>query len=811
MFSSVQLSSVQRSFFFYGSNAFRLTKTSELSDVSDVNKPFHSNNKIRMRRSPAPTSKDINNGEGGGRGGSGSALKMIMVLMTMMTIFVMTMTACPSTVDALVPPTIKQRTSASSSRLTFTTTTRRQMSSTSTSKTTTTKKKTTTTTTTELITNESKVLADAILQQMEDESLKLGLTHSEMYGLDEDDEDEDQDSSSKKTTTTTCAGLYALLHAISKTATLGLKGRPFVVRKSELERIMMLVMSSSSSQSSSSSSSSSQSQMTKMFASWFTMDDLELALEDDFLDAARGSTDKNKAWQITTVSEPLGDSFEEARMTIEDVNKALELGTVIFNAAGAHIPKLAGPCLSVTDATSTPNAVNLYLTKTNKPTSAPPHTDKQDVVVVQSTGVKHWKVYGPPDPSLKPQADPFARGKMTDALPLHRLEATSPLLLETDLRKGDVLFVPGGFPHTTSTTIKSDDADDDGGDDDGGNVDEVEENSLHLTFNIDHLVWDLSYLSARRLALRRSHVRDPLTTGDYSVNNNENDSNLAVYVGGVNKLPLDIHQEIMAEIPLGFLDDDDDQDGDGAAKVSVEDVTAELKRVSKLVDEESFSQVPDEVWMETIERLKQHGKELLDIHRDMYLAALDEGRQRILDDKMTAHLRNDDDDDSSGGRRRKRKPMTPERMQRLSLFRVQRYYEKVDRVKNELLTWSYEGQPASTVGASTDGGGGGGGSSSPQAIPADWAFTMPVSVGDQVEADLGGAFFPATVVSVDPSGSSYNVQFFDGDRETLDRSSIKLLKPPKITSSSVDDIDTTDLTPKQIKRLKKQQQKKNKK
>mmetsp|Transcript_31396 Transcript_31396/g.75945 ORF Transcript_31396/g.75945 Transcript_31396/m.75945 type:complete len:762 (+) Transcript_31396:135-2420(+) len=760
-------------------------------------------------RSPAPTAKGINGERGSGKG-SGSAVKMIMVLM----MIVMTMAVCALTVDGLVPPTIKQPASASS-RLIFTTTTRRQMSSASTtpsssstsststsSKTTTAKKKKTTSATTELITNESKTLADSILQQMEDESMKLGLQHSEMYGLDED-EDEDDDSSSK--TTTTCAGLYALLHAISKTATLGLKGQPFVVRKSELERIMMLVMSSSS------RSSSSKSEMTEMFATCFTMDDLELALEDDFLDAARGSTDKNKAWQITTVSEPLGDSFEEARMTIEDVNKALELGTVIFNAAGAHIPKLAGPCLSVTDATSTPNAVNLYLTKTNKPTSAPPHTDKQDVVVVQSTGVKHWKVYGPPDPSLKPQADPFARGKMTDTLPLHRLEATSPLLLETDLRKGDVLFVPGGFPHTTSTTIPSDDDDDDdddrSGDGDGGNV-EVEENSLHLTFNIDHLVWDLSYLSARRLALRRSHVRDPLTTGDNSVNN-ENDSNIAVYVGGVNKLPLKIHQEIMAEIPLGFLDDD--QDGEGAAKVSVEDVTAELKRVSKLVDEESFSQVPDEVWMETVERLQQHGKELLDIHRDMYLAALDEGRQRILDDKMTAHLRNDDDDDSSGGRRRKRKPMTPERMQRLSLFRVQRYYEKVDRVKNELLTWSYEGQPASTVGASTDGGGGGGGSSSPQAIPADWAFTMPVSVGDQVEADLGGAFFPATVVSVDPSGSSYNVQFFDGDRETLDRSSIKLLKPPKITSSSVDDIDTTDLTPKQIKRLKKQQQKKNKK
>ena len=32
-------------------------------------------------------------------------------------------------------------------------------------------------------------------------------------------------------------------------------------------------------------------------------------------------------------------------MTFEDVQSALEKGTVIFNAAGGHIPKLAGPCL----------------------------------------------------------------------------------------------------------------------------------------------------------------------------------------------------------------------------------------------------------------------------------------------------------------------------------------------------------------------------------------------------------------------------------------------------------------------------------
>lgn len=108
---------------------------------------------------------------------------------------------------------------------------------------------------------------------------------------------------------------------------------------------------------------------------------------------------------MTTVSEPRGQSFEEARMTLEDVEAALEKGTVIFNSAGAHIPKLACATLAAVDATSLPNALNMYVTAPGKRTSAPPHTDKQDVVVVQTSGSKNWKVYSPPEPSMKPSAD----------------------------------------------------------------------------------------------------------------------------------------------------------------------------------------------------------------------------------------------------------------------------------------------------------------------------------------------------------------------------------------------------------------------
>jgi hypothetical protein len=476
-------------------------------------------------------------------------------------------------------------------------------------------------------------------------------------------------------------------------------------------------------------------------------------------------------------------------MTFDDVTLALEKGTVIFNAAGAHIPKLAASSLACTDATSTPNAMNIYVTTSGKRTSAPPHTDKQDVVIVQTCGSKHWKVYAPPNSSLKPTADIFARGKGDDNLPLFTLEEGGRLLLETTLHMGDVLFIPAAFPHTTSTSTAAIDTTTttttlvDADDDDDAT-------SIHLTFNIDTHIWGLDYLSARRLALRRARVQDT-ALGQVREEDNR-------YVGKANELPLEIRQELFAELPLGFLDDDaataSAEEEGGASSVSVEDVTAELMRISKRVDPETFVLVNESVWRETVERVRQQGMELFEIHRDMYLAAIEEGRLREAEDAMTAHL---DKDKSSTGSRR---TMTPERMQRLSLFRVQRYYEKITESKAALVKWSFEGKPTASSTVKTI------------LLPEDWAFTMPIKVGDKVEADLGGAFFPATVTRViiaAGSNTAYEVEFFDGDKESgLERGLLKLTTPPNEHLTEEEVVDTSSMTPKQLKRWKKQQEKK---
>ena len=443
-------------------------------------------------------------------------------------------------------------------------------------------------------------------------------------------------------------------------------------------------------------------------------------------------------------------------MTFEDVQAALEKGTVIFNAAGAHIPKLAVPTLCCTDATTLPAALNLYVTAAGKRTSAPPHTDKQDVVVVQSTGAKHWRVYSPPDPARKPDADMFARGKGEDALPLHLLnELGCELLLETTLHPGDILYIPAAFPHTTSTTLDN----------------PIDETSIHLTINLDHHIWELDYLSARRLALRRACVVDT------ALGKAEDGQNY--YTGKCNQIADEnLLKDLFSPLPLGLLDEN-------SSGNSVDSVASELERISRAVDPETADKVPSSIWKETIVRLQQEGRELVDIHRDMYLAAIEEGRTREAEDAMTAHL-----EESS------RRVLSPERMQRLSLFRVKQFYDKINESKEKLKEWSFAGKV-------------GNGSAVETALPNNWAFTMPVKVGDQVEADLGGAFFPATVSRA--SGGTFDVQFFDGDRETnLQRNQIKLLAPPA-TVSAGDAVDTSKMTPKQLKRWKKQQDKMKKK
>jgi hypothetical protein len=392
----------------------------------------------------------------------------------------------------------------------------------------------------------------------------------------------------------------------------------------------------------------------------------------------------------------------------------------------------------------------MYITAAGKRTSAPPHTDKQDVCVIQTQGCKSWKVYAVPDPSIKPNADIFARGKGDDSLPLHILKNTSELLLDTTIYPGDVLFIPAGFPHTTSTVVTTNNENDDNHHD---------ETSVHLTLGIDHHIWELDYLSVIRLAYRRmGRINNPFW-------DNVNDTNSNPFVGKVNLLPLDILEDVMAELPLGLLD------ADGVSMV--DDIVKKAADVIAKVDPDC--EIDINILQETVERIRQQGIELLDIHCDMYIAAIQEGRTREAEHAMTAHLNVDTT---------KSKTMTADRIQRLSLFRVKKYYDLINDCIDRLKAWSLaDDDLAKNVN--------------------DTTMNKVISLGDKVEAELGGAFFPATVTGISDDGL-YDVTFFDGDKESgLNGTQIRLLSVPQTSPS----IDTSKMTRKQLKRWKKEQEK----
>ncbi|GMH81565.1 hypothetical protein TL16_g08969 [Triparma laevis f. inornata] len=443
----------------------------------------------------------------------------------------------------------------------------------------------------------------------------------------------------------------------------------------------------------------------------FSTKDLEHAVNTDFLDAGQGTTKMNQGWKMRPVGEIRGSSFDDARLTFSDIQSSIQMGTVIFNSAGAHIGTTVAPAtLAAVDALNGcvgGVCCNIYVTRGGAPTSAPPHTDKQDVVVIQTQGKKHWRVFSPPDPGLKPDADPFARGKADDDFPLHVLKAQGgELLLDVVLEEGDVLYIPARFPHTTDTV------------DSGPTEDDW---SIHMTFGLDNHVWDLDFLSLRRFGLMKSGVDDVLLGSDGS-----NDVTANYCVGKVNEL-------------------------DSGA----------------------------------VRQFQKSGQEVLNGHRDMYLAAMEESERRAQTGEIIG----------SGS-------MTQEKIDRLSLFRVPKFFEKFNAAKTELRVW-----------ATNSGGGGGGGEEN--TIPDDWETSWPLQVGDQVEAELGGAFFPGSIENVHANGL-YDVTFFDGDKEMgLGRNSIILKVKPVVQIETAGGAASgggveKKLTKKELKRLEKENKKKDK-
>lgn len=317
---------------------------------------------------------------------------------------------------------------------------------------------------------------------------------------------------------------------------------------------------------------------------FFTWDDLRKAVDTDFLDAGRGVYDESSpdGWQMARVGTPRGQSFEDARLLFSEVEASLAKGTVVFNSFGANDATLAQFCLGAVEGLGLPANLNLYCTAPGRALSAPPHTDKQDVVIFQTQGAKRWQVFAPPEPSALPGVDPFARGKGKDRL--ERSELASPLV-ETVLEAGQVLYVPAGYPHTTSTE----------------GVDSTE-SSIHLTLNVDTHIWGLNFEFGRRLALSRAGLADGLEP---------------------TALPLDQYLWLQDALFVGMLDEPQQEPG----ATPEERIAAGLAQRMVALEPDRWKKptpaaiAKDLRLNEVAARLRRHHEALIDVQRRLYLDA----------------------------------------------------------------------------------------------------------------------------------------------------------------------------------------------
>jgi len=330
----------------------------------------------------------------------------------------------------------------------------------------------------------------------------------------------------------------------------------------------------------------------------WTMADMEEAIAKEFLLAGRGFFEENSetgGWKMAAVGLARGSSFEEAKLRPEDVRAALKQrsGTVVFNSVGGSVAALAGVCLDAVEAFRLPVALNLYMTAPGQSTSAPPHTDKQDVFVLQTQGRKRWRVYAPPAPLKKPSVDPFARGKDQDSL---RLGELGPPLVDTVLGPGQVLYMPAGFPHTTDTVV---------------GMAEERDPSVHLTLGVDTHIWGLTHAALRDYFLYRLQ---PGPTATLPPPPPSTQTLPEAFVRFHAQLPLGLREAAAADAGTRWS---------ALKQVLGAGVEAEFQAVMREVEDEHVLQRLEEegaaeVLGEVVARLLDHHRSLTSVFRAMY-------------------------------------------------------------------------------------------------------------------------------------------------------------------------------------------------
>jgi ribosomal protein L16 Arg81 hydroxylase len=114
-----------------------------------------------------------------------------------------------------------------------------------------------------------------------------------------------------------------------------------------------------------------------------------------------------------------------------------EGATIVYREVEDHMPALAALCRSAEAHFHTPFVANVYLAPAGGQ-CFPIHYDARDVFALQISGSKRWRLH-------RPQRElPLPHEHCYDGLP------DEGFLEEIELRAGDMLYCPRGFPHIVS-------------------------------------------------------------------------------------------------------------------------------------------------------------------------------------------------------------------------------------------------------------------------------------------------------------------------------------------------------------------------
>ena len=121
--------------------------------------------------------------------------------------------------------------------------------------------------------------------------------------------------------------------------------------------------------------------------------------------------------------------------------------TAVLNTADAVVPGVARLMRQIMVALRTQTSSNLYISKPGASMATQLHNDREDTLILHLFGKKTWHVFRP-----KVWAKPFRahqRGKRGDVIGATDLDCGN--WFEATLAPGDMLYVPRGFYHNTST------------------------------------------------------------------------------------------------------------------------------------------------------------------------------------------------------------------------------------------------------------------------------------------------------------------------------------------------------------------------